>query len=158
MTKLRTSFMDRLRSLPLIVASLVGVLLLLANLIPRAKCEKPVSQDGLVASYANGDLQYGWPKLAVIHTITQASNHDKYLERRLSISHLLGLQKFKVATISRSEFALVANTALAISMMLLLAITIQSFISGKFSIRYLFAAITLLGIITAASVSDCPLL
>ena len=149
--------MHRLNYRPLIVASLAGVLLLLANVTPRAKCEYPVSQDGLVASYANGDLHYGWPKVALIHTITQSSNHDKYLERRLSISHLLGLQEFKVATISRSEFALVADASLAISMVLFLAITTQSFTSGKFSIGFLFAAITLVGIITAVFVSDCPL-
>ena len=154
---LQPSSTYRLRMRLIVFSVLFAIPLLIANVVPKAKCELPVSHDGEFAAYSNCELHYGWPKTSRIDTIAQETNCDMYLEPRYSIGHLLGLQRFKIATIRRSELAIASNASLAISTLLLLVITIQCLTTGRFSIRLLLATITLVGIITSSVLCACPL-
>jgi hypothetical protein len=106
----------------------------------------PVSHDGVLASYSNGELHFGWPKTFRIDTISQATNYEKFLEPRYSIGHLLGQHSFKPATSRFSGWVFAANIAMAISALMLLTMAVEVLTAKRFSMRLVLATITLVGV------------
>ncbi|MFO0941375.1 MAG: hypothetical protein U0930_11460 [Pirellulales bacterium] len=135
----------------------VALLILLANIVPRAEVNNPASMDGQLALISNGKLIYGWPKTTHIDKITQTENFEPYLEPNYSFKHFVRLEKFQLASTHRSELAVVSNILLAVSILLLLGIGIHCLSLKQYSIRILLATITLVGIATASALFDCPM-
>jgi hypothetical protein len=136
---------------PVLVPCLVALLLLAASIVPRVKCGLPVYPDPSSVNPipCNGVLHFGWPKTARVDEIIQRSNFTSYFHPRYSLNHLLGTEEFYVQKTRQSVLAHVSNAAAIFSSVLLSALGVHAFSKRSFSLKSLFAVVTLVGILTA---------
>ncbi len=123
------------------LALTISILWLLANVVPRAEIGYATSHDGAIAAYARGSLYYGWPKTVKIEAIIQAEHLEHYPNARYSIKHFVGTEEFQLSSFQRSEFAIVSNAILCVSVLCLVFMGIQGLSIGRYSVRVLLVSV-----------------
>lgn len=135
----------------------ISVFFLLANIVPRAVVHPLVSNDGERAPYSHGEMRYGWSKTSHVIEITQKMNSERYLNPGYSIRHFLEIEEFKLATIQRSEFAVIANFQIFVSVLMMVGIGFHFSLRRQYSIRLLMVTIICVAFATSSILWNCSL-
>ena len=120
---------------PFLIPCVVAILLLAANLVPRAQVGIPVILDPSSAKLppCNGVLQYGWPKIARVEEVIQPTGVNP--SSHYSLNHMLGTQEYYVQTMRASVVTHVANAVFVFALVILSALGIRLISNCKLSLK-----------------------
>ncbi len=135
----------------------LSIFWLLANIVPRAELGYPASHDGEIAAYARGSLFYGWPKIFKVEAIIQSKHFEDYPSPRYSIKHFMRIEEFQLASFQRSEFALLSNSVLCVSILCMVSMGIHGLSKGHYSVRMLLASVALAAVAVSSMLWKCSL-
>ena len=138
---------------PAFVAGAFALLLLVANLVPRAQVGLPVflSPDSQRLPPCNGALEFGWPKTARVDEFIQFENVAP--SPHYSLSHLLYTQRFTVQRTQQSGLVHLSNLAFCCALVLLSASGLRFLKHRRCSLNALLSIVTLIAILLGSHLS-----